>query len=73
MTTQLKVDHDHQVKDHQKMIPYDDVIDISHSEGSGEKEVLANQEAKTLSNDEGTYREIICHTCSYTLKFFMYK
>ena len=50
----------HQKEDHQKTIPYDDddVIDISHNEGSGEKEVSANQEVKTQSNHEGMKKYI---------------
>lgn len=48
-TTHQKADH--QTKDHQKTIL--DVTDITHSEGSVDKEVPSNEEVKTSSNDEG--------------------
>ena len=49
----------HQKEHHQKTNPYDnDVIDISHNEGSSEKEVSANQEVKAQSNHEGMKKYI---------------
>ena len=50
-TLMTTTDHRDQVKYHQKTIPYGDVIDISHSQSSGEKELPANQEVKTPSNE----------------------
>ena len=58
----MTTDHqktDHQVKDHQKTIPYGHVIDISHSEDSGEKEMATNQEVRTPSNDIGTEKYVM--------------